>query len=35
MLIITLMKAASIDDHFGLLAACPFFNIEISYCDVD
>ena len=27
------MKAASIDDPFGLLAACPMFNIEMLYCE--
>ena len=28
------MKAASIDGHYDL-AACPMFNIEMAYCDVD
>ena len=28
------MKAASIDGPFGLLAACPIINIEMSYCGV-
>jgi len=32
--IITLMKAASIDCPYGLLAASPIINIEM-YCDVD
>jgi len=27
------MKAASIDGPFGLLAACPMFNIEMLYCE--
>jgi len=31
----TSIKAASTDGPFGLLAACPIFNIEMSYCDVD
>jgi len=31
LLIIRLMKAASIDGPFGLLAACPMFNIEMLY----
>ena len=32
LLIIRLMKAASIDGPSGLLAACPMFNIEMLYC---
>jgi len=27
------MKAASIDNPLGLLAACPMFNIEMLYCE--
>jgi len=29
------MKAASIDGPFGLLTACPMFNIEMLYCEFD
>ena len=33
--IISLMKAASNDGPFGLLAACPMFTIEMLYCELD
>ena len=33
LLIISLMKAASIDGPFGLLVSCPMFNIEMLYCE--
>jgi len=29
------MNTASSDGPYGLLAACPIFNIGMSYCDVD
>jgi len=31
----TKTKAVSTDCPFGLLAACPIFNIEMSYGEVD
>jgi len=33
LLIIRLMKAASIDGPSGLPTACPMFNIEMLYCE--